>query len=205
MHEAMAAALDAVIEMIRKIQADARSSPGTLERPRWPMIVFISPKGWTGPKMIDGKHVEGSFRSHQVPLTDPAKNPQHLEQLEQWLRSYRPAELFDERGRLNAELAELAPSRERRMGANPNANGGLLLRDLRMPDFADYAVDVPKPGVAGIGDTRVLAKFLRDVAKLNASPRNFRIFGPDETVSNGFGGGVRGNRSPVDGRNHERR
>ena len=186
MHEAMAAALDTVFESIRKIQADARSAPGKIERPRWPMIVLISPKGWTGPKLIDGKRIEGSFRSHQVPLTDPATNPRHLKQLEEWLRSYRPAELFDESGRLMAELAELAPSGERRMGANPNANGGLLLRDLRMPNFADYAVNVPKPGVPGIGDTRVSAKFLRDVAKLNAVPRNFRIFGPDETISNGL-------------------
>jgi xylulose-5-phosphate/fructose-6-phosphate phosphoketolase len=186
MHEAMAATLDTVIEMIRKIQADARRSAGTVERPRWPMIVLISPKGWTGPKLVNGKRVEGTFRSHQVPLTDPAKNPQHLKQLEEWLRSYRPAELFDESGRLKAELAALAPTGERRMGANPNANGGLLLRDLRMPNFTDYAVDVPKPGVAGIGDTHVSGKFLRDVAKLNASPRNFRIFGPDETVSNGL-------------------
>ena len=186
MHEAMASALDAVIEMIRNIQSEARSSPGTVERPQWPMIVLISPKGWTGPKMVDGKQVEGTFRSHQVPLTDPAKNPDHLRQLEEWLRSYRPAELFDENGRLIAELAELAPGGERRMGANPNANGGLLLRDLRMPDFADYAVDVPRPGVAGIGDTHVVGRFLRDVAKLNAAPRNFRIFGPDETLSNGL-------------------
>ncbi|HEY0799503.1 MAG TPA: phosphoketolase family protein, partial [Steroidobacteraceae bacterium] len=186
MHEVMAATLDTVVEEIRKIQADARQSPAKAERPRWPMIVLISPKGWTGPKVIDGKRIEGSFRSHQVPLTDPAKNPQHLAQLEEWLRSYRPAELFDESGRLKAELAALAPSGERRMGANPNANGGLLLRDLRMPDFGDYAVQVPQPGVGGIGDTHVLGKFLRDVAKLNASPRNFRIFGPDETLSNGL-------------------
>jgi xylulose-5-phosphate/fructose-6-phosphate phosphoketolase len=184
MHEAMAATLDTVIEIIRKIQADARSSPDSVERPRWPMIVMISPKGWTGPKIVDGKHIEGTFRSHQVPLTDPATNPKHLEQLEEWLRSYRPAELFDAGGRLNAELKALAPSGERRMGANPNANGGLLLRDLRMPDFAGYAQAVPRPGVPGPGDTLVLGKFLRDVAKLNASPRNFRIFGPDETVSN---------------------
>jgi xylulose-5-phosphate/fructose-6-phosphate phosphoketolase len=186
MHEAMASALDAAIEMIRKIQSEARGSPSTVQRPQWPMIVLISPKGWTGPKVIDGKQVEGSFRSHQVPLTDPAKNPAHLRQLEEWLVSYRPAELFDENGRLTAELAALAPAGERRMGANPNANGGLLLRDLRMPDFADYAVDVPRPGVAGIGDTHVAGKFLRDVAKLNASPCNFRIFGPDETLSNGL-------------------
>jgi xylulose-5-phosphate/fructose-6-phosphate phosphoketolase len=186
MHEAMASALDTVIEMIRNIQSEARNSPVTVERPQWPMIVLISPKGWTGPKVIDGKQVEGTYRSHQVPLTDPAKNPNHLRQLEEWLHSYRPAELFDGNGRLNAELAALAPVGERRMGANPNANGGLLLRDLRMPEFADYAVDVPRPGVAGIGDTHVVGKFLRDVAKLNAAPRNFRIFGPDETLSNGL-------------------
>ncbi len=187
MHEAMASALDAVVEMIRDIQSEARGSRASVGRPQWPMIVLISPKGWTGPKVVNGKQVEGTFRSHQVPLTDPAKNPDHLRQLEEWLRSYRPAELFDGNGRLNAELLELAPRGERRMGANPNANGGLLLRDLRMPDFAQYAVDVPRPGVVGIGDTHVAGNFLRDVAKLNAAPRNFRIFGPDETLSNGLG------------------
>jgi xylulose-5-phosphate/fructose-6-phosphate phosphoketolase len=186
MHEAMAAALDTVIEQIRKIQADARGSGATAERPRWPMIVFGSPKGWTGPQLIDGKANEGTFRSHQVPLSDPAKNPDHLRQLESWLRSYRPEELFDQRGRLKPELAALAPSGERRMGANPNANGGMLLRDLRMPDFTDYALDVPRPGIGGIGDTHVLGRFLRDVLKLNAEQRNFRIFGPDETLSNGL-------------------
>jgi xylulose-5-phosphate/fructose-6-phosphate phosphoketolase len=185
MHEAMAATLDIAIERIRQLQADARVH-GKTERPRWPMIVFASPKGWTGPKMIDGKANEGTFRAHQVPLTDPAKNPEHLRQLESWLRSYRPEELFDDAGRLNSELAALAPSGGRRMGANPNANGGLLLRDLRMPDFGDYAVEVPKPGTAGIGDTHVLGRFLRDVLKLNAERRNFRIFGPDETLSNGL-------------------
>jgi xylulose-5-phosphate/fructose-6-phosphate phosphoketolase len=185
MHEAMAAALDTVMEQIRQIQADARVH-GKTERPRWPMIVFASPKGWTGPKVIDGKANEGTFRSHQVPLSDPAKNPQHLRQLESWLRSYRPEELFDQQGRLKPELAALAPSGERRMGANPNANGGILLRDLRMPDFTDYAVEVPKRGIAGIGDTHVLGRFLRDVLKLNAEQRNFRIFGPDETISNGL-------------------
>jgi xylulose-5-phosphate/fructose-6-phosphate phosphoketolase len=184
MHEAMAGTLDKVIEMIRHIQTDARQSPQDVQRPRWPMIVMVSPKGWTGPKYIDGKKIEGSFRSHQVPLTDPATNPKHLKQLEDWLRSYRPAELFDETGRLKPELAALAPRGDKRMGSNPNANGGLLLRDLRMPDFGEYAVDVPKPGIQGIGDTSVLGKFLRDVAKGNASQRNFRIFGPDETVSN---------------------
>jgi xylulose-5-phosphate/fructose-6-phosphate phosphoketolase len=185
MHEAMAATLDSVIEQIRQIQADARVH-GKTERPRWPMIVFGSPKGWTGPKVIDGKANEGTFRSHQVPLSDPAKNPQHLQQLESWLRSYRPEELFDPQGRLKPELAALAPRGERRMGANPNANGGMLLRDLRMPNFTDYAVDVPKPGIGGIGDTHVLGRFLRDVVKLNAAQRNFRIFGPDETLSNGL-------------------
>jgi xylulose-5-phosphate/fructose-6-phosphate phosphoketolase len=186
MHEAMAATLDKVIEEIRKIQLKARSSSDAVERPTWPMIVLVSPKGWTGPKMIDGKRIEGSYRSHQVPITDPATNPGHLQQLQDWLRSYRPAELFDENGRLKAELAALAPTGTRRMGANPHANGGLLLRDLRMPNFEDYAVDVPQPGILGIGDTHVLGKFLRDVAKANASPRNFRIFGPDETLSNGL-------------------
>jgi len=185
MHEAMAAALDGAIVEIRRIQADARVR-GNTERPRWPMIVFASPKGWTGPKVIDGKANEGTFRSHQVPLSDPAKNPEHLRQLESWLRSYRPEELFDGDGRLMPELKALAPGGERRMGANPNANGGMLLRDLRMPDFTDYAVDVPKPGIRGIGDTHVSGRFLRDVLKLNAEQRNFRIFGPDETLSNGL-------------------
>ena len=186
MHQAMAATLDIVVEEIRRIQTDARAAAGSVRRPHWPMIVLISPKGWTGPKMVDGKRNEGTFRSHQVPLADPAQHPEHLRQLEEWLLSYRPAELFDEQGRLKAELAALAPAGARRMGANPNANGGMLLRDLRMPDFRDYAVNVPQPGVAGIGDTHVLGRFLRDVVKLNAAPRNFRIFGPDETISNGL-------------------
>jgi len=185
MHQAMAAALDAVVERIRQIQSDAREH-GKAERPRWPMIVLASPKGWTGPKLIDGKPNEGTFRSHQVPLSDPSKSPEHLRQLEEWLRSYRPEELFDARGRLMPELAELAPSGTRRMGANPNANGGMLLRDLRMPDFTDYAVEVAKPGILGVGDTHVLGRFLRDVVKLNEEQRNFRIFGPDETLSNGL-------------------
>jgi xylulose-5-phosphate/fructose-6-phosphate phosphoketolase len=186
MHEAMASTLDTVIEEIRRIQAVARRSGAAVERPRWPMIVLASPKGWTGPKVIDGKANEGTFRSHQVPLTDPAKNPEHLRQLEDWLRSYRPDELFDAQGRLTPELAALAPSGERRMGANPNANGGVLLRDLRMPDFTEYAVDVPKPGIKGIGDTHIVGRFLRDVVQLNEAQRNFRIFGPDETLSNGL-------------------
>jgi xylulose-5-phosphate/fructose-6-phosphate phosphoketolase len=186
MHESMAATLDAVVEMIRQIQSAARRAEDSVERPRWPMIVLVTPKGWTGPKIINGKRIEGSFRSHQVPLTDPATNPQHLRQLEEWLRSYRPQELFDEDGRLKVELAAMAPRGERRMGANPNANGGLLLRDLHLPDFTDYAVDVAKPGTLGIGDTHALGKFLRDVAKSNSTQRNFRLFGPDETVSNGL-------------------
>ncbi|MDP9013973.1 MAG: phosphoketolase family protein [Pseudomonadota bacterium] len=185
MHEAMATVLDTVIEDIKRIQADARTG-GNTERPRWPMIVFGSPKGWTGPKLVDGLPNEGTFRSHQVPLSDLAKHPEHLAQLEAWLRSYRPDELFDSAGRLRQELAALAPSGERRMGANPHANGGKLLRALRMPDFSDYAVDVAVPGAQGIGDTRILGPFLRDVAKLNSTQRNFRIFGPDETVSNGL-------------------
>jgi xylulose-5-phosphate/fructose-6-phosphate phosphoketolase len=185
MHEAMAATLDKVVEEIRQIQQAAREQ-GKTERPRWPMIVLASPKGWTGPKFINGRKNEGSYRAHQVPLTDPATNPQHLSELESWLRSYRPQELFDPQGRLKPEIAALAPAGEQRMGANPHANGGLLLRDLHMPDFADYAVDVPQPGVAGIGDTHVLGRFLRDVLKMNSQPRNFRLFGPDETVSNGL-------------------
>jgi xylulose-5-phosphate/fructose-6-phosphate phosphoketolase len=186
MHEAMAAALDTAMEEIRRIQADARLR-GRTERPRWPMIMLASPKGWTGPKIVDGKPNEGTFRSHQVPLSDPAKNPEHLRQLESWLRSYRPEELFGGDGRLLPELKALAPSGARRMGANPHANGGMLLRDLRMPDFTEHAVDVPQPGMPGIGDTHVVGRFLRDVVKLNAEQRNFRIFGPDETLSNGLG------------------
>jgi xylulose-5-phosphate/fructose-6-phosphate phosphoketolase len=185
MHQAMAATLDRAVEEIRVIQQSARSA-GNAERPRWPMVVLISPKGWTGPKELDGRRIEGSFRSHQVPITDPATNPAHLEVLEQWLRSYRPQELFDERGRLKPELKALAPKGNRRMGSNPAANGGVLLRDLRLPDFADYAVDVAKPGAGGIGATHVLGRYLRDVAAKNAPQRNFRIFGPDETLSNGL-------------------
>jgi len=186
MHEAMATTLDAVVEQIRQIQHDARGG-GQIGRPRWPMIVLVSPKGWTGPKVVDGKQIEGSFRAHQVPLSNPAGNPEHLRLLEQWLRSYGPQELFDAQGRLKPELAELAPQGNRRMGANPHANGGLLLRDLRMPDFRSYAVDVPAPGIKGIGDTRVLGPFLRDLAQRNEEQRNFRVFGPDETLSNGLG------------------
>ncbi|MCG2600298.1 MAG: phosphoketolase family protein [Achromobacter sp.] len=185
MHEAMAGALDTAIEHIKAIREDARVR-GNLSRPRWPMIILNSPKGWTGPKVVDGLQVEGTFRAHQVPL-HPRAHPAHLELLDAWLRSYRPEELFDERGRLQPELAELAPEGERRMGKNPHANGGVLLQDLHMPDFREYAAAVPTPGEYGIGDTRVLGPFLREVVKLNNEQRNFRIFGPDETLSNGLG------------------
>ncbi len=185
-HQAMAATLDAVVESIQKIQHEARSN-GNKTRPLWPMIVLRTPKGWTGPKKIDGVPNEGTFRSHQVPLAvGPSSPPKNLKLLEKWLKSYRPEELFDERGVFRTELAELAPAGERRMGANPHANGGSLLKDLRMPDFQKYAVDVPTPGVQAIGDTRVMAPFLRDVVKENTDQRNFRVFGPDETISNGL-------------------
>ena len=186
MHEAMAATLDRAVEQIRKVQKDARVD-GNLSRPRWPMIVLSSPKGWTGPRIVDGRQIEGTFRAHQVPIAvSPTAPPEHLKLLEDWLKSYRPEELFDEKGHLKRELAELAPKGERRMGANPHANGGQLLRDLLMPDFREYAADVPAPGAPGIGDTHVLGPFLRDLAKLNNDQRNFRVFGPDETLSNGL-------------------
>jgi xylulose-5-phosphate/fructose-6-phosphate phosphoketolase len=183
MHQLMAKTLDRVIGEIRDIQAEARSQ-GFTGRPRWPMIVLQTPKGWTGPKVVDGLRIEGTFRAHQVPLAEVRTNPSHLKILEEWLRSYRPGELFDTGGRLRAELAALAPSGERRMGANPHTNGGTLLRDLRMPDFREYAVAVSAPGASDAEDTRVLGHFLRDVIKLNQQPRHFRLFGPDETNSN---------------------
>jgi xylulose-5-phosphate/fructose-6-phosphate phosphoketolase len=184
MHERMAEALDQAVREIQHIQRQAREQEHT-SRPRWPMIVLNSPKGWTGPKQVDGEPCEGNFRSHQVPL-HPADHPGHLQMLDDWLRSYRPQELFDEQGRLKAELAALAPSGQRRMGANPHANGGLLLHDLHLPDYRAYAADVPTPGTPGMGDTRVLGPFLRDVATMNEAERNFRVFGPDETASNGL-------------------
>ena len=188
MHRAMADTLDKAIAQVREIQHAARTQ-GRTDRPRWPMIVLRSPKGWTGPKRVDGKPNEGSFRSHQVPISiGPNAPKRHLKLLEDWLRSYRPEELFDDQGRLRPELAQLAPEGPRRMGANPNANGGLLLRDLTLPDFRSYGIEVPTPGVSGIGDTRVLAPFVRDVLAMNSEPRNFRLFGPDETVSNGLEG-----------------
>jgi xylulose-5-phosphate/fructose-6-phosphate phosphoketolase len=183
MHQLMAETLDMVIEKIKSIQQDARKH-GVNERPLWPMIVLRSPKGWTGPKMVNGLPVEGCFRSHQVPITNPVTNPEHLSQLEEWLKSYKPWELFDENGTLINELKELAPAGERRMGANPHANGGLLLHDLKIPDFRNYAVTVDKPGSNKVSDTLVLGEFLRDVIKYNETGKNFRIFGPDETLSN---------------------
>ena len=184
MHQAMAAAMNEAITQIKTSQRQARDE-GDTTRPRWPMIVLRSPKGWTGPRMVDGRPNEGTFRSHQVPLSVSATAPpEHLTQLESWLRSYQPNELFDEQGRLLPELAALAPTGNRRMGSNPQANGGLLLRSLHLPDFGDYAVDVPTPGAATVSDTHVVGEFLRDVVKRNQTPRNFRIFGPDETLSN---------------------
>ncbi|HSZ06084.1 MAG TPA: phosphoketolase family protein [Solirubrobacteraceae bacterium] len=185
MHQLMAATLDEVTAEIAEIQRAARAAhdpASASERPRWPMIVLRTPKGWTGPKVVDGLPAEGSFRSHQVPLADLATKPEHLAQLEKWMRSYRAEELFDERGALRPELAELAPRGERRMGANPHANGGLLLRDLEMPDFREYAVTVAQPGTGATEATRVLGGFLRDVIARNRD--SFRLMGPDETASN---------------------
>jgi len=186
MHQLMAAALDTAVERIRGIQDHARTS-GDSSRPRWPMIVLRSPKGWTGPRTVDGLQVEGTFRSHQVPLLVDAEHPAHVAQLEEWMRSYRPQELFDQDGTLIPELAALAPVGDRRMGANPHTNGGALLRDLRIPDFRTHAVDVTAPGAVEAQDTLVLGDFLRDVTALNQRQRNFRLFGPDETVSNFLG------------------
>jgi xylulose-5-phosphate/fructose-6-phosphate phosphoketolase len=184
MHQTMAVALDEAIIQIKQIKEDALKNNNTT-RPRWPMIVLRSPKGWTGPKVVDGQAIEGSFRSHQIPLAVSAKTPEeHLQQLERWMKRYRPEELFDGQGRLLPALAVLAPKGDRRMGANPHANGGVLLRNLRMPEFRDYAADVPIHGVQGEGDVHVLGRFLRDVIMLNEDNKNFRIFSPDETVSN---------------------
>jgi xylulose-5-phosphate/fructose-6-phosphate phosphoketolase len=182
-HQALAAALDAVMDEISIIQRQARSGERT-DRSRWPMIVLRTPKGWTGPKEVDGKRTEGSWRSHQVPLAEVRTNPAHLRQLENWMRSYRPQELFTSSGGIQPELAALAPRGDRRMGANPHANGGLLLRDLRLPDFREYAVGVEAPGVSTAEATRVLGQFLRDVMAANADAANFLVVGPDETASN---------------------
>ena len=183
MHQKMAAALDWAVREIQRIQEYARSS-GDAARPRWPMIVLRTPKGWTGPKEVDGKIVEGSWRAHQAPIPVHDGRPGRLEQLEAWLRSYHPEELFDENGALIPSLQDFAPRGERRMGANPHANGGLLLRDLRIPDFREYALEVPRPGAVETEDMAVLGGYVRDLMSRNLAGRNFRIFGPDETASN---------------------
>ena len=183
MHQLMAATLDTALADIRAIQHAARTQ-GVMTRPRWPMIILRTPKGWTGPKEVDGKKTEGSWRSHQVPFAELATKPEHLRLLEDWMRSYRPEELFDADGAPRAELRALAPAGERRMGANPHTNGGVLLKNLLLPDFRDYAVAVPNPGAVYTEATRVMGTFLRDVMKLNEPARNFRVMGPDETASN---------------------
>ncbi|MBZ5724255.1 MAG: phosphoketolase family protein [Acidobacteriia bacterium] len=182
-HQLLAGTLDAIVAEIHDIQRDARAE-GARERRPWPMVVLRTPKGWTGPKVVDGVQIEGTFRAHQVPVTEMAAKPKHIKILEDWMKSYRPEELFDGHGKLIPELAALAPQGARRMGANPNANGGLLLKELNLPDFRDYAVKVPKPGTVTAEATRVMGRMLRDVMKLNMEARNFRVMGPDETASN---------------------
>ena len=188
MHQLMAATLDKVVAEIKQIQTDARvrtkGGKGELTRPRWPMIVLRTPKGWTCPKEIDGKRTEGYWRSHQVPMGEMHENPQHVKILEKWMKSYRPEQLFDQSGRFKAEIAALAPKGERRMSANPHTNGGALLKELRLPDFRDYAVKVSSPGSVNAEATLIMGKFLRDVVKLNLESRNFRLFSPDENNSN---------------------
>jgi xylulose-5-phosphate/fructose-6-phosphate phosphoketolase len=186
MHQLMATTLDTVIGEIKTIQHDARNG-GVDQHARWPMIILRSPKGWTGPKEVDGKKTEGYWRSHQVPFAEMASRPGHVKLLEHWMKSYKPEELFDAEGRLVSELAQLAPAGDRRMGANPHANGGLLLKDLKMPDFRNYALDVIGPGSISGEATRLMGQFLRDVMKLNMDTRNFRVMGPDETNSNRLG------------------
>jgi xylulose-5-phosphate/fructose-6-phosphate phosphoketolase len=183
MHQLMAGTLDTIVSEIQSIQREARTH-GFTERPQYPMIILRSPKGWTGPKVVDGVQVENTFRSHQVPLSELASKPEHLQLLETWMKSYRPEELFDQTGKLIPELAELAPTGDRRMGANPHANGGLLLKDLKMPDFRKYAVEVEQPGTLEAESTRILGQFLRDVMVENMESKNFRVFSPDENNSN---------------------
>ena len=183
MHRAMASVMDQMLDDIARIQLRARNE-GDPSRPRWPMLVLRTPKGWTGPKIVGGRRMEGSFRSHQIPLALPSSRPEQLAQLEEWMRSYRPEELFDAQGRLRGELAELAPGGARRMGANPHANGGALLRPLRLPALQEHAVAVTAPGAATAESTAALGRYLRDVMALNAAEKNFRVFGPDETASN---------------------
>jgi xylulose-5-phosphate/fructose-6-phosphate phosphoketolase len=186
MHQLMAATLDEVLAAIKDIQQNARKN-GFSKRPQWPMIILRSPKGWTGPKVVDGVPIEGTWRAHQVPVTDLAANPEHLKILEQWMLSYKPEQLFDSAGKLIAELGELAPRGERSMGANPHTNGGLVLKDLHLPDFREYGVKVEKPGENTEESTRCLGRWLRDVMKLNQDQANFRLMGPDETESNRLG------------------
>jgi xylulose-5-phosphate/fructose-6-phosphate phosphoketolase len=186
MHQTMASTLNAIFDEIGAIQKEAREK-GSTKRPMWPMIVLRTPKGWTGPKEVDGKKTEGYWRSHQVPCAGMAENPGHIKILEDWMKSYRPEQLFDDGGRLIPELAELSPEGTRRMGANPHANGGLLLKDLKMPDFREYALEVPEPGAVLGEATRTMGLFLRDVMSLNKEARNFRVVGPDETASNRLG------------------
>ena len=182
-HQQMAGTLDQIIAEIKAIQQDARTN-GFTKRPQFPMIIMRTPKGWTGPKEVDGKKVEDYWRSHQVPLSEMASKPEHVKLLEEWMKSYKPLELFDSNGTLIPELAELAPKGKRRMGDNPHANGGVLLHDLKMPDFRNYAIDITDPGTVQAEATRVMGTFLRDVIKLNTKRRNFRLMGPDETASN---------------------
>ncbi|UCH10355.1 MAG: phosphoketolase family protein, partial [Fidelibacterota bacterium] len=186
MHQLMAETLDTVIDEIQGIHTEARGK-GLARRPRWPMIILRTPKGWTGPKEVDGLKTEDFWRSHQVPFAEMAEKPDHVKLLEKWMKSYSPEDLFDETGKLVPQLGELAPKGERRMGANPNANGGIVLKDLKIPDFRDYAVKVPKPGQVVAEATRVMGAFLRDIMKLNMDRRNFRVMGPDETASNRLG------------------
>ena len=209
-HQQLAATLDTVLDEIRDIQSAARSGKATAGpngaslRPAWPMIVLRTPKGWTGPKVVDGKQVEGTWRSHQVPLTEVRTNAAHRALLETWMRSYKPEELFDEEGRsLRPELAALAPKGERRMGANPHANGGLLLRELIMPDFRDYAVDVPKPGGSLSEATFVAGTFVRDIMAKNVD--NFRMFGPGRDGLQPLPGDLRGDRQGLGRRGDPRR
>ena len=183
MHAQMAATLDRIVAELQGIRRSA-SAEGFTQRPRWPMLVLRTPKGWTGPRTVDGQAIEGTFRAHQVPVADFAARPEHLKILERWMQSYRPGELFDQNGKLVAELAELAPTGDRRMGANPHANGGMLLRDLKMPDFRDYAVEVKAPGSVEAEATRVQGELIRDILRDNADARNFLVFSPDETASN---------------------
>jgi xylulose-5-phosphate/fructose-6-phosphate phosphoketolase len=183
MHQLMASTLDNVFDEIRGIQNEARERPGTA-RPRWPMIILKTPKGWTGPKEVDGLKTEGFWRSHQVPFAEMATKPEHIKLLESWMKSYQPERLSDEHGALRPEIAALAPSGERRMSANPHANGGLLMHELDLPDIANYAVKVEKPGRDDAEATAVMAEFLRDIVRANEARKNFRVFGPDETASN---------------------